>query len=181
MSAPRWRPTATSVAAGVGPGVVVFNDANALMLRLAAERVDPALGRAIGEAMQGLRHSVTQNREASLRQATRLRDLSRQLVDRLAGHSFGPEDVRAMAAAIVNAGLERNEYAEHSAAERAAEALEALSLAMRDMGGMNDAQARVAAAEAAKLKEPTVREGSFDPAVFTAALREYKQRVAFGR
>jgi Cytochrome c554 and c-prime len=178
MSEPRWRPSAGSP--GIGPGVVVFNDGNALMLRLLAERVDPALGRGLGEALQGLRRSVTENREASLRQATRLRDLSQQLIGKLAGREFGPEDVRALAAAIVDAGLARNEYTEHGAAEQAAEALEALSLAMRDLGGMTKGQAENAAAAAAKLKETTAREAAFRPEVFAAALREYRQRVAVG-
>jgi hypothetical protein len=176
MSEPRWQPSVSS--GGVGPGVVMFNDANALMLRFLAERVDPALGRALGEAMQGLRRSVVENRDASLRQAARLRDLSQQLIDKLAGREFGPEDVRALAAAIVNAGIDRNEYTEHAAAEQATQALDALSRAMRDLGALSDAQARSASAALMKLSEATAREGAFQPAVFVAALREYKQRMS---
>jgi len=175
MSEPRWEPRASS--ARLGPGVLIFNDANALMLQFLADRVDPPLGKALADARQGLERSVYEGRDASLKQAAKLRELSGQLVDAFARRQFGAEDLRALAAAITAAGIERNEYAEQSAAEQATLALAALSQAMKDLGATSDAENRSAAAALAKMTEATARESAFRPDVFVAALREFRQRV----
>jgi hypothetical protein len=175
MSQPRWEPRAAP--AGLGPGALIFNDANALMLQLLAERVDPPLGKALADARHRLERSVYEGREASLRQAAKLQELSRQLTEVFARYQFGAADLRALAAVIVAAGIERNEYAEHSAAEQATLALTALSQAMKDLGATSDAENRSAAAALAKVTEATARESAFRPASFVAALREFGQHA----
>jgi hypothetical protein len=174
MSNLRWEPRQST---GLGPGVPVFNDANALMLRIIAERVAPPLGRALGEHMLAFHHAVTESRAKSLHEAAPIRDIANQLVAKLAAHSFGRDDVRALAAGVINDGLAKNDDIEYAAAEQATMALSAILNAMRNLGGLSDQQFKVANGALDKLYDAVAKDEDYKATTFAAALRDLSQAL----
>jgi hypothetical protein len=174
MSNVRWEPREST---GLGPGVPVFNDANALMLRIIAARVDPGLGRALGERMLALHRAMTENRQSSLREAAQIRDIANQLVAKFAGHGFGRDDVRALAAGVINDGLAKNDYIEYAAAEQATMALSAIITTMRNLGILTEPQFKVANAALNKLYDAVAKDEEYRAPTFAAALRDFNQAL----
>ena len=174
MSNVRWEPREST---GLGPGVPVFNDANALMLRIIAERVDSALGRALGERMRAFHRAMTESRDKSLREAAPIRDLANQLVAKFAAYGFGRDDVRALAAGVVNDGLAKNDYIEYAAAEQATMALSAIISTMRNVGVLTEQQFKTANAALNKLYDAVAKDEEYRAPTFAAALRDFSQAL----
>ncbi len=174
MSNVRWEPRAST---GLGPGVPVFNDANALMLRIIAERVDPPLGRALGEHMLTLHRAMTENRANSLRAAAQIRDIANQLVGKFAGHAFGRDDVRALATGVINDGLAKNDYIEYAAAEQATMALSSIITTMKNIGSLNEQQFKSVGAALNKLYDAVAKDEEYRAPTFAAALRDFNQSL----
>jgi len=174
MSNLRWEPRAST---GLGPGVPVFNDANALMLRVIAERIDPALGRALGEHMLAFHKAMTESRDRSLHEAAPIRDIANQLVARFAGHEFGRDDVRALATGVINDGLAKNDYIEYAAAEQATMALSSIVAAMRHLGMLTEPQFKLVNGALDKLYDAVAKDEEYRSATYAAALRDFNQAL----
>jgi hypothetical protein len=174
MSNLRWEPRAST---GLGPGVIKFNDANALMLRIIAERVDPGLASSLGQRMLAFHKATTGSRADSLREAQAVRDIANQLVGKFASHGFGRDDIRALATGVINDGLSKNDFVEYSAAEQATMALSSIINAMRNTGMLNEAQFKTANEALNKLYDATAKDELYKPTVFAAALRDFNQAL----
>jgi cytochrome c554/c'-like protein len=115
------------------PGSVRFNDANAVMLKVAAGRVAPGAANALSAHMMAL-HRATQSDWGSVqREAAGVRQAAQSLVNGFATHDFTAADIRAMINALVTLGASGTD-AEFSHDEQIAMALEALTTALRSMG-----------------------------------------------
>lgn len=174
MSNVRWEPRAST---GLGPGVIKFNDANALMLRVIAERMDPGAGKALGEHMLALHKAMTESRQKSMAEAQQVRDIAKSLVDKFASHDFSREDVRSLAVAVVNDGLNKNDYVDYAAAEQATMALSSIINAMKNLGMVTDAQFKASNTSLNKLYDATAKDEEYRPGTFLAALREFQQTI----
>ncbi len=174
MSNLRWEPRAST---GLGPGVIKFNDSNALMLRIIAERVDPGLARSLGERMLAFHKATTGSRADSLREAQAVRDIANQLVGKFSSHGFGRDDVRALATGVINDGLSKNDFVEYAAAEQATMALSSIVNAMRNTGMLNEAQFKTTNEALNKLYDATSKDELYKPTVFAAALRDFNQAL----
>jgi len=175
MSNVRWAPRDPGVNV---PGVARFNDANALMLRVIAARVDPALARALDVRLTALHQALTASRDKSLSEARQLLEIANQLVGRLAGHGFARDDVKALAAGLIADGVERGDYVEFGAAEQATRALWSLTQAMRTGGMLGDAQLTAVNAAMAQLEAAIAKDSDYRQASFTVALRSLGQALA---
>ena len=173
MSDLKWNPRPST---GLGPGMIKLNDANAIMLRIAAARAAPELARSLGEKMRGLHRAVTQNREETRRLAGEIRTLSRQLVGVFGKRDFGAEDMRALLAGIAASG-NGGDFFDYAVAEQATMAIGSILSAMRAGGHvpedgykrMNDALQRMFAAVA--------KDEAFRPGTYRAALRDFEQTI----
>jgi hypothetical protein len=174
MSNVRWAPHEPGPAE---PGVVPFNDANALMLRVLAERIDPALARGLDARLLAFHRALIESREKSLAEARQLAEIANQLVSRLAGHGFGRDDVKALAAGVIAGGVDKGNYGEYSAAEQATRALWSLTQAMRNGGMLGDAQLTAVNAAMAQLEAAIAKDEDYRQATFTVALRGLGQAL----
>jgi hypothetical protein len=170
----RWEPRAST---GLGPGIVPFNDSNALMLRIIADRLEPALGRALGERMLAFFHATTENRDQSLAQAKEIKAIADQLVDKFKSHDFGRDDIRALAIGVINDGLDHKDYVEYSAAEQATMALSSIVSAMRNVGMLTEPQFKTVNAALDKLYDAVAKDEEYRAPTFVAALRDFNQAL----
>jgi hypothetical protein len=174
MSNVRWEPREST---GLGPGMPVFNDANALMMRIIADRVDPGLGRSLAERMRAFHKAMTENRQNALREAQQIRDIANQMVSRFAGHGFGRDDVRALATGVIAYGLEKKDYVEYAAAEQATMALSSIITTMRNLGSLTEQQYKAMGGPLNKLYEATAKDEEYKSSTFSAALRDFSQAL----
>jgi hypothetical protein len=174
MSNLRWEPREST---GLGPGVVKFNDSNALMLRIIAERIDPGLGKALAERMLSFHRAVTENRAKALADAAPIRDIANQLVGKFAGHSFGRDDVRALATGVINDGLNKKDFIEYAAAEQATMALSSIITTMRNVGLLTEQQYKSVNGALNKLYDAVAKDEEYKPQTFAAALRDFNQAL----
>jgi len=170
----RWQPREST---GLGPGMIKFNDANALMLRIIAERIDPALGRTLGERMLALFHATTQNRDQSLAEAKQIKAVADQLVETFKIHDFGRDDIRALATGVINDGLDRKDFVEYAAAEQATMALSSIIAAMRNVGMLTEPQFKTVNSALDKLYDAVAKDEQYRAPTFAAALRDFNQAL----
>ena len=179
MSNLRWEPRAST---GLGPGVIKFNDANALMLRVIADRIEPGLGKALGEKMLAFHHATTTNRENALAQAKEIKTIADQLVDKFNTHDFTRDDVRALLTGVVNDGLTRSgypdgDYVEYAGAEQCTMALSSIVTAMRHLGMLDEAQFKTVNAALDKLYDATAKDEAYRAQAFVTALQAFSAAV----
>jgi hypothetical protein len=130
------RPTAT----GLGPGTVKFNDANAVMLKVAASRIAPAAANALNEHMTALNSATISDWPAVQSEARAVRDAAQSLVDEFAHHNFTGDDMRALADALIALGTS-NSDSQFSHTEQITMALEALVAGLKSSGDIGSQQA----------------------------------------
>jgi cytochrome P450 len=161
----------------LGPGIIKFNDANAVMLRVIAQHVDEPTGRALAERTRALHKAMTESREQSLREAAAIRDIANQLVDKFAAHQFSRDDMRALLTGVISEGLNKREYVDYSAAEQATMALSSIVNALKNTGAYDDAQFKQANTALGKLYDAVAKDEEYKSATFVAALRDFQQSV----
>lgn len=115
---------------GLGPGTVKLNDANAVMLRVAASRVAPAAAQSLSQHMQALHRATTEDWSAVQREAAAVRDAARRLAPEMAAHEYTRDDMHAIANAVIALGAGVNE-ARYAEAEQIALSLEAIVTGMK--------------------------------------------------
>ena len=157
------RPTTT----GLGPGTVKFNDANEVMLKVAASRVAPAAATALGEHMLALHKATLDDWAAVQREAAGVRGAAQSLVGEFAHHDFTADDMRAMADALFALA---DADAEFSHDEQITMALEALTTGLKSAGDVGDQKAQsvdaaMKAVYAAFASEATVNHDAFAKAL----------------
>jgi len=136
ISARQWR---ARPSLGLGPGVVRFNDANLIMLRVAAEVVAPPLAEELRRRGRAL-HQASQAGEAQWQAAAQgLHATALEAVDLFARHEFSEAELRALLDALVREG-ERGEYIDYVAAEQTTMAMGAILSAMADAGWISEAE-----------------------------------------
>ncbi len=133
MSAGRWQERASL---GLGPGVVRFNDANLIMLRVAADVVSPSLAQEVRQQGRTLHQASAAEWRAA---AKALHETSLRAVDVFAGHIFDQADCSALLDNLIAEG-ERGEYIDYVAAEQTTMAIGAIVTTMREAGWMGDAE-----------------------------------------
>ncbi len=167
MSNLRWEARAST---GLGPGVVKFNDANVIMLRIIADRVDPEQGKAVRALGVALHTASTQGHDAMLKVAKDLREVSGKLTDKFAAHVFGKDDMTALLTGVVKEGLS-GEYIDYSAAEQATMALGSIITAMRAGGIIDEKQQTSLSAAVDKCYAAVAKDEEYQPRTFIAALQ----------
>jgi len=173
MSNVRWEPRPST---GLGPGLVRFNDSNALMLQLIAERTDPELGKQLRARMLAFHAATQSSRDAALAEARQIRDVANQLVQRFAGRSFSRDDIRALMGAVIKHGME-NDFIDYAGAEQATMALSSIISAMRNVGMVTDAQFGGLNGALAKCYETVQRDEAYRPASFIQALQQFQATI----
>jgi len=136
MADTRWKPD-TAFGRSVAPGLVRLNDSGMLMVRLMLRQVDPALGERFTQAVLQLNQAVAGNGDLRAR-AQALKALALDAAQRLAQRGLAPEQLRAMALALVDDGL-AGAYPDYAGAEQAAMALGSIVNTMHKLGQLKSA------------------------------------------
>jgi len=166
MSNLRWQ---ARDGTGVGPGMIRFNDANLLMLRLLARRLAPEEGQALTTQLQSLHAAMSEGRGDISAAARELKAVSDRLVQRFARHRFVADDMRALMTALVADGR-GGQFNDYGGAEQATMALASLAQALRRIGGATEAQYNELKAAIEQCYAATAKDEAYDPAVFARAL-----------
>jgi hypothetical protein len=161
---------------GLGPGTVRLNDANIVMLQVAAARIAPEAARSLGVQIMAL-HRATANDPSSVKAAAAaIRDTAQGLVSLLAGHEYGNADIRALADAIIALGNGPDGW-RFSHAEQTTMALESVEAAMKSAGVLGEAQAEAVKKAMEALYASFAGEASFRPEAFAVALRNVQRAI----
>jgi hypothetical protein len=158
-------------AAGLDPGSVRFDDANALMLQLASAGVAPDASLALGEHIRALDQAAVRDQAGVQREAAAVRDIATRLVGPLASRPFGANELRGLADAVIALGRAPGEW-RFSHAEQATMALESIVAAMKAAGLVGDRQSAALEVAMKALYGSFAGEASVRPDAFAAALRE---------
>jgi hypothetical protein len=170
MSDLRWTPRH-----GIGPGRVRLNDASFLMLRQVVRISLPAAeARSFEERVTRLHRAVAGEGGDAIEEAKTLRAAIDPLVRRLAARSYGPAELGAMLAGLVDDGL-AGEFRDYAGAEQATMAIGSLLDFLAKRGALADVRAANAALES--LHQVVRDDEKFQPARFTAALARLRANV----
>jgi Cytochrome c554 and c-prime len=164
------RPTTT----GLGPGTVKFNDANEVMLKVAASRVAPAVANALSEHMLALHKATIDDWSAVQHEAQAVRDAAQSLVGEFAHHNFSGDDMRAMADALF--ALAQTD-AQFSHDEQITMALEALTTGLKASGDISDRQAQSVDAAMKAVYAAFPNDKSVNQDAFLKALKGLQQAM----
>jgi hypothetical protein len=173
MSNLRWQ---AREGTGLGPGMIRFNDANLLMLRLLARRLAPEEGNALTTQLRALHGAMSEGRGDAGAVAREVKAIADRLVQRFARHAFVAEDMRALMAALVTDGR-RGQFNDYGGAEQATMALASLAQALRRIGGATEAQYNELRAAIEQCYAATAKDEAYDPAVFARALEGVERAV----
>ena len=157
------RPTTT----GLGPGTVKFNDANVVMLKVAASRVAPGAARSMSEHMLALHKATQDDWEAVQREAKAVRDAAQSLVGAFGHHDWTGDDMRALADALFALA---DGDAQFSHDEQITMALEAITTGLKASGAIGDQKGQsvdnaMKAVYAAFPNDKTVNQEAFNKAL----------------
>ena len=160
---------------GMAPGLVRLNDAHLIMVRHIVRRVDAEGAAALAGAMAEL-HGALGGRGDALAQAKRVLQAVQALVPRIREHRFSPEDLSAIALALIDDGV-RGEYSDYQGAEQAAMALQAVADFMARRGLLKAAALR---APMERMMAAVANDESYRADEFTGALRELRAGIERG-
>jgi hypothetical protein len=167
------RPTMT----GLGPGTVKLDDANAVMLCIAAARVASGAAADVQGTMLALHRATMEAWPAVEQEAHALGKLASELAPTLAHSDFTPGDMRAAATALIALGLAGGDLT-YAHAEQTTMALEALVGAMQSAGAIGGDHAQMIKGAMAGLYESLADPTAFHPGKFVKALNDVSE--AFG-
>jgi Cytochrome c554 and c-prime len=170
MSAGSWRERASL---GLGPGVVRFNDANLIMLRVAASVVDPELGKELEWRGHALHQASRSGQTQWIAAAKELRATALRAVAVFAQHDFSGQDLRALLDALVKEG-ERGEYIDYVAAEQNTMAIGSVLTSMLDIGAISAQEYEPVEQVMADLYAAVAKDEQYRPSAHLAALRRVR-------
>ncbi|HYM74000.1 MAG TPA: multiheme c-type cytochrome [Stellaceae bacterium] len=166
------RPTTT----GLGPGTVKLNDANAVMLKVAAARIAPAAAKSLSEHLLALHKATTDDWPGVQREAAVIRATAESLKQAFAHHDFTADDIRALAEALIGLGVANND-AQFSHAEQITMALEALTTGLRSGGDIGPQQGEAVEGAMKAVYAAFPGEGVIHQDVFVKALRDLQRTL----
>ncbi len=166
MSNLRWQ---ARESVGLGPGMIRFNDANMLMLRLLARRLAPEEATSLTTQLRALHGAMSEGRGDAGAVAREVKAVADRLVQRFARHAFGADDMRALLAALIADGREGH-FTDYGGAEQATMAIASIVQALRRAGGATEAQHNELKAAIEQCYAATAKDEAYDPAVFARAL-----------
>jgi hypothetical protein len=170
MSDIRWSPRTNA-----SPGRIRLNDANLLMLRQIVRRALPEAQSADFEArVAQLHRAVAGDGGDAIEAAKALRETLDGVARQLASRYFGPADLRAMVAGLVEDGL-NGQYRDYSGAEQATMAVGSLLNYLGKRGELRDLRAVNAALD--RLHESVKDDEKYRPERFRAALADLGKLV----
>jgi hypothetical protein len=156
--------------------MIKLYDANAVMLRVIAARVAPAQGKALAEHMRALHRATTEDWGAVQHQAREVRSIADQLAPLLSEHNFGRDDMLALAEALVEVGVTRDDV-EYAGAEQTAMALSAIVSAL---GHVDEERGKTLNRALNGLYESLAKDETYRPEAYVASLRDF-QKVLLGK
>lgn len=174
MSAGRWRERASL---GLGPGVVRVNDANLIMVRVAASAIQPSLAEELERRGRALHLASQDDRDKWWAAADALRESAHEAIDVFTGHTFSEADLRALLDALVREG-ERGEYIDYVAAEQTTMAIGSILSTMLDAGAITQAEYRRVEQIMADLYAAVERDEQYRPGAHLGALQRLKDAAA---
>lgn len=173
MSNVRWEPRES---AGVAPGTPRLNDANILMMAALLDVVDPALAQDARNRSRALHQASMKGHEATLTAARALRELTRPLIERIAGRNFGANELRATMSGVIARGI-KGDFIDYAGAEQATMALSAILDSMRAAGAFSDAQYRDLSKVLDQAYAAIEKDEAYTPRAFLAALQAFEAAV----
>ena len=167
----RWEPRESI---GLGPGIPRISDANMIMMRIIAERVDSALADEFAQRTVTLHKSTRAGSYGEMLDAAKaLKKVLNRLMEKFATHTFGKADVKALMAGVIADGL-AGEYRDYPAAEQATMALSAIVETMRNTGAINNSQFEALNAALGKSYAAVEKAEEYQAAMFVSALKTFK-------
>ena len=173
MNQLQWQPSQT---VALGPGRLKLYDADMIMLKIIAARVDAAAAKALGDHMLALHQATTQDWAAVQREGQAVRQAASQLIPALSSHDFNRDDMKALAAGVIDVGLNGDAPA-YSAAQQAADALESIASGMRSFGFANDDQVKAMNGALGGLFDAVADDQAYRPATFAKALQDLQKTL----
>jgi len=169
----RWQ---AQPSVGLPPGLPPLNTANAVMLKIIAQRVAPGVAKSLGDHLLALHHASTESWGAVQNEARALRQIAVDLVPTISSHDFTRDDMRALADGLVAAGLD-HDAGDYPGAEQATMALASIVSGMRMGGYIGEPQAREMNDKLNGLYEALNNNATYKPEIFVAALREFQKTL----
>jgi hypothetical protein len=166
----RWRPRP---GVGLPPGYPRFNDANLVMLRVIASRIDPGMAQRLTQKGIEFHKASAEGMDRFQARAKELLALVHEFGKKAAAHAFGKEDMQAILRGLVSeAGV--GETFDYAAAEQATMALGAVISAMRASGAIDEAQLEKFNAALERCYAATADDALYRPADFAAAIGSFR-------
>ncbi len=162
----RWQPRKGT---GLPPGVARINDANLIMLRVIAKRIDPALGEKLFNETVALHQASTKGMDATAKAAETLKKTVGKLVGILAKHSFSKADMKPLLEGLIAEGR-RGEFTDYAAAEQATMAMGSIIEAMRRAGVIDKKQTAALNAALGESYKAVEKDDTYRPETYLAAL-----------
>lgn len=169
----QWQPRSST---GLDPGAIKLYDANAVMLRVIADRVAPTAAKALHEHMLALHRATTENWDTVVREATEVRRPAIELEHSLSSHDFTRDDMKALAKGVVAIGVTGDDT-DYSGAEQATMALGAIASAMRMSGLLDTEETKTMNDALAGLDQSIADDSSYRPEIFVKALQVFKKTI----
>jgi hypothetical protein len=158
-----------------GPGLVRLNDANLLMVRHIARRVDREGEPALSAQMTRMHRAIASGQDG-LAQAQRTRAMLAELLPRIRAHEFSREDLEGMLMSLIDDGL-AGQYTDYQGAEQAVMGLQSVADFMARRGLLKAKSVRSAMDE---LLAAVAQDEKYQPAAMQQALRSLKVQLAAG-
>ena len=173
----RWQPRAGT---GLGPGVLRFNDANLVMLRLIAAQNSGSADSKLGNLMLQLHRAMSEGQGDASQLAREIKAVAEGLIKRLVNHNFQNADLRALVAALASDGA-NGELSGYAAAEQATMALAAIVEASKQGRLLSEDRLKEAAEALDDCYAATQNADTFDPANFAKAIQKVEAVFAKDR
>lgn len=165
----------TAARVGAGPGIVRLNDANFLMLRQIARRVDAQQAQILARQVLALHHAVADGDDA-LKKAREAQETITKLIPAISAHRFTAQDLRSMMLGLIDDGLE-GQYGDYQGAEQAVMAVQSVADFMGRNGMLRTATLRP---DLKRLLALVANDEKYRSASFEQALRALRSNIESG-
>ncbi len=165
----------TAARIGAGPGIVRLNDANFLMLRQIARRVDSSLGEELARQVLALHHSVAEGDDA-LKKAREVQESVAKLIPKISAHRFTAADLHQIMLGLIDEGL-AGQYGDYQGAEQAVMGMQSVADFMGRNGMLRTSILRQ---NFRQLLGLVANDEKYRSASFEQALRALKSNIVSG-
>jgi hypothetical protein len=162
----------SSARLSAGPGLVRLNDANLLMVRHIARRVDPQGAPQLSAQIARLHRAIASGSDG-LEQARETRTMIMALVPRIRVHRFSRDDLQAMLMGLIDDGL-AGQYTDYQGAEQAVMGVQSVADFMARRGLL---KAKGVRASMDALLAAVAEDEKYQPQAMAQALRDLKARL----